>query len=216
MLKRGQDTEPSALAAIPSTDDPISTYLELLRGCSQLNAPFGAVTVVVLTALVRPHELLDQRVRTSAGRLSVAGASKRDCRARQVPLAMIGAQILQGQDGPLSSALGISHRTMGTFHSELSSQLNKVAGHHPEAAVRFHFNINELWTSSVHALMAAADGQRQCAAVMAYAGIAPSSPIDRRFFADLGESDYEAIAGLIDELVVSAGYAISAPVALAA
>lgn len=185
-------------------DGAVVRYVAALRATSEMEAPYGAVLFVLLTTMLRLHELLCPTTAVHAGLLTVesASASRGGSRGRTVPLPQVTVSLLGGRSGPLSACLGLQPAVLPRFGPCLRAALTDhedLAGlTTPEQALSL----------ALDALSAAAVTGEAHAAVLSYAGLAGGSGSGS---GSPSQSQGLLVVDLLDTLAARAGFVASPP-----
>jgi hypothetical protein len=178
-------------------------YLQLLRASGDFPQPYGAVVFTSLTTLVRHHELVRPTTIVANGMLSVAEPHPGEgpAHGRVVPLPRAVRHILVRKSGSLTACLGIPDAGV----VGLTDELRRILSDGEEAIE----NLEQLWPVAVHAAVTAAVTARARAAVLAYSGIHPTWKPATAGHAIVTGPELQAVADLLDTLVVAAGFGIA-------
>lgn len=179
-----------------------TNFQRFLLATRDLKQPFGAVVFTQLTTLVRFHELVRCTTTVAEGMLHVSEPHSGEGLAmgRVVPLPRAVQQILVQQTGPLTACLGIPQSRVGNLSAELRCVL---AGLEQE-----YGPLEQLWPLAVQGAAAAAATARVRVAVLAFSGISPPGRRAAEERATLRDQDLQAVADLMDTLVVGAGFGL--------
>lgn|GEM_PF-5490587 len=205
-------------AAVPRKARPAARlYAGALQACALLEPPMGAAAFVLLTTLLRPHELVRGSTTVLDGTLHVAQGPAHDgpVLGRAVPLSGFTASVLAGGEGHLPELLCLPSSQPGLFLAELATSLEAARDATTDPLVARHLQLHRLLPLALNGLLAAVRGPSGRAAVMAYGGVAPLGRRATRDREQQDERDLRSVADLVDELVADAGYAVSAAPAAA-
>lgn len=189
-----------------ATTDPVEAYVRALRAAGEIEAPFGAVIFTILTALVRPCELVHPTT-TAAGNSLFVAAGLESCGPfldRELPLPSVTTQLLApGGPGPITACLGLKAVALPRLDHDLALAMLD----HDDLSI---FGPPEqAWGRAVHALTTAAGDRQQRTAVLAYAGIGPLGVRGGTRAETVDEAALTSVARLVDLLAAEAGFSTS-------
>lgn len=178
---------------------PVAAYVSAMAATRDLEAPYGAIVLTMMTGLLQVHEIQEPTTTFDGANLQVVSVDRiRRPRNRRVCAPRTLAAVL-GRPGVVSSRLGC----MATSLPGLPARLRTVLLDHEQTpGLASPENIH---ATALHGLLAAAADGTQRMAVLRYAGLIPV-PQGETSVPGLADPGLVAVAGLVDRLVRRAGF----------
>ena len=175
-------------------------YVDALAATAELEQPFGAAALMLLTTLTRRHELLCPTTSLREGWLHVTPSPRQRefGQARIVPVGRsVGLTVGDGSGEPVACLLGIERHELPRFGDHLSTAMRR----HPVLAKVA--DGDAAWTLAVESLTQAHSTSAMRGSVLRYAGIHcdwPPDPSPRGLL---------AVAAAVDSCVQAAGFGLN-------